>query len=145
MLKSQRSSTVFAFVVIVAGIVQKYGYEGLCIATIMAGGILIIMGLARFGGMIKFIPYPVTTGFTSGIALLIFSTQIKDFLGLKIDAVPGDFPALSPSPERLRALDLVGCQSREREQCGPVRGPLARNVLGCLGRLPKWERAYKGG
>jgi SulP family sulfate permease len=71
------------FVIIVAGIVRKNGYEGLAIATFMAGAILIIMGLARFGGMIKFIPYPVTTGFTSGIALLIFSTQMPDFFGLK--------------------------------------------------------------
>jgi MFS superfamily sulfate permease-like transporter len=81
-----------AFVIIVAGIVMKHGYDGLAIATLMAGGILIIMGLARFGGMIKFIPYPVTTGFTSGIAVLIFSTQIPDFFGLKFShAVPADF------------------------------------------------------
>jgi SulP family sulfate permease len=81
-----------AFVIIVAGIVRKHGYDGLAIATFMAGGILIIMGLARFGGMIKFIPYPVTTGFTSGIALLIFSTQMPDFFGLKFaSAVPTDF------------------------------------------------------
>src|SRR5215469_1182111 len=65
-----------AFVVIVAGIVAKHGYDGLAIATLMAGAILIVMGVARFGGMIKFIPYPVTTGFTSGIAVLIFSTQM---------------------------------------------------------------------
>jgi SulP family sulfate permease len=81
-----------AFVVIVAGIVAKHGYDGLAIATLMAGAILIIMGLARFGGMIKFIPYPVTTGFTSGIAVLIFSTQMPDFFGLKFSgAVPSDF------------------------------------------------------
>jgi SulP family sulfate permease len=81
-----------AFVVIVAGIVAKHGYDGLAIATLMAGAILIIMGVARFGGMIKFIPYPVTTGFTSGIAVLIFSTQMPDFFGLKFSStVPGDF------------------------------------------------------
>src|SRR5271156_4555048 len=81
-----------AFVIIVAGIVAKHGYDGLAIATFMAGGILIIMGLARFGGMIKFIPYPVTTGFTSGIALLIFTTQIPDFFGLKFASpVPTEF------------------------------------------------------
>jgi SulP family sulfate permease len=80
-----------AFIVIVYGIVQQYGMNGLIIATIMAGVILVIMGLARFGSVIKFIPHPVVVGFTSGIALLIFSTQIKDFFGLAIDKVPSEF------------------------------------------------------
>jgi len=80
-----------AFIVIVYGIVQQYGINGLIIATIMAGVILVIMGLARFGSVIKFIPHPVVVGFTSGIALLIFSTQIKDFFGLAIDEVPSEF------------------------------------------------------
>src|SRR5689334_2877990 len=62
-----------AFVVIIAGIVDKFGYDGLALATLMAGVILIIMGLAKFGAMIKFIPYPVTTGFTTGIAVIIAS------------------------------------------------------------------------
>ncbi len=80
-----------AFIVIVYGIVQQYGMTGLMIATIMAGIILVIMGLARFGSVIKFIPYPVVVGFTSGIALLIFSTQIKDLFGLAINNVPSEF------------------------------------------------------
>ncbi len=80
-----------AFVVIVYGIVQKYGLDGLTIATIMAGVILVIMGVARFGSMIKFIPYPVIAGFTSGIAVIIFSTQIKDFFGLTMGEVPSEF------------------------------------------------------
>ncbi len=80
-----------AFVVIVYGIVQKYGLDGLTIATIMAGVILVIMGVARFGSMIKFIPYPVVAGFTSGIAVIIFSSQIKDFLGLEMGNVPAEF------------------------------------------------------
>jgi sulfate permease, SulP family len=80
-----------AFIVIVYGIVQQYGVNGLIIATIMAGVILVIMGIARFGSVIKFIPHPVVVGFTSGIALLIFSTQIKDFFGLSIDKVPSEF------------------------------------------------------
>lgn len=80
-----------AFIVIVYGIVQQYGINGLIIATIMAGVILVIMGFARFGSIIKFIPHPVVVGFTSGIALLIFSTQIKDFFGLQIDEVPSEF------------------------------------------------------
>ena len=80
-----------AFIVIVYDIVQKYGYDGLATATVMAGVMLIIMGLARMGDAIKFIPYPVTIGFTSGIALIIFSTQVKDFLGLSIAGLPDRF------------------------------------------------------
>ena len=80
-----------AFIVVVYGIVHRFGLEGLQVATLMAGVILIIMGIARFGSAIKFIPYPVTVGFTSGIALIIFSSQIKDFLGLTMGAVPADF------------------------------------------------------
>lgn len=80
-----------AFVVIIYGIVQQYGYNGLAMATVMAGVLLVLMGLARFGAVLKFIPYPVTTGFTTGIALIIFSSQVKDFLGLQMDAPPADF------------------------------------------------------
>ncbi|AFH49309.1 SulP family sulfate permease [Ignavibacterium album JCM 16511] len=80
-----------AFIIIVYGIIQQYGTTGLAIATIMAGFILIFMGLAKFGSLIKFIPYPVVVGFTSGIALLIFSTQIKEFFGLRISKVPSEF------------------------------------------------------
>jgi len=80
-----------AFVVLVYGIVQTYGVAGLTVATLLAGVILIIMGFARFGSAIKFIPYPVVVGFTSGIALIIFSSQIRDFLGLEMGAVPVDF------------------------------------------------------
>lgn len=80
-----------AFVVIIYGIIQKYGIEGLTIATIMSGIILVIMGFLRFGSVIKFIPYPITTGFTSGIALVLCSTQIKDFFGLDIKEVPSEF------------------------------------------------------
>lgn len=80
-----------AFVVIVYGIVQKYGLDGLMVATMIAGVLLVIMGLARLGSAIKFIPYPVIVGFTSGIALIIFSSQIKDLFGLDMGAVPSDF------------------------------------------------------
>jgi SulP family sulfate permease len=80
-----------AFVVIVYSIVQQHGYAGLAVATMMAGAMLLALGLARFGGAIKFIPYPVTIGFTSGIALIIFSSQIKDFFGLTMGAVPAEF------------------------------------------------------
>jgi sulfate permease, SulP family len=80
-----------AFVVIVYGIVAKFGYDGLVICTIFAGVVLVLLGLARLGALIKFIPYPVITGFTSGIAVIIFSSQVKDFLGLKMGTVPADF------------------------------------------------------
>lgn len=80
-----------AFIVIVYGIVQTYGVNGLIIATLMAGVMLIAMGFARLGSVIKFIPHPLIVGFTSGIALLIFSSQMKDFFGLQMGAVPADF------------------------------------------------------
>ena len=80
-----------AFIVIVYGIVQMYGINGLIIATFMAGIMLIVMGFARLGAVIKFIPHPLIIGFTSGIAVIIFSSQVKDFLGLKMGAVPVDF------------------------------------------------------
>jgi len=80
-----------AFMIVVYGIVAEFGMEGLTLATLMAGAMMILMGLLRFGSVIKYIPYPITTGFTGGIALVIFSSQIKDFFGLKIDSVPADF------------------------------------------------------
>src|SRR5665213_12883 len=80
-----------AFIVIVYGIVQTYGVNGLIVATFMAGIMLILMGFARLGTVIKFIPHPLIIGFTSGIALIIFSSQVKDFLGLKMGVVPADF------------------------------------------------------
>ena len=89
--KVQIGGPTGAFIVIVYGIVQTYGIVGLTIATLMAGVILIIMGFARLGVIIKYIPHPLIVGFTSGIALIIFSSEIKDFFGLKMDAVPADF------------------------------------------------------
>ena len=80
-----------AFVVIVYGIVQKYGIDGLVVATIMAGVILVILGVAKLGSAIKFIPHPVVVGFTSGIAVIIFSSQVKDFLGLRMGDLPVEF------------------------------------------------------
>jgi SulP family sulfate permease len=80
-----------AFIVIVYGIIQNYGVEGLAIATIMAGIMLVIMGVLKLGTIIRFIPYPIVVGFTSGIALTIFTTQMKDLFGLSIDKVPADF------------------------------------------------------
>jgi len=80
-----------AFVVIVYGIIQKHGIDGLMVSTLLAGVILIVMGLLGMGAVIKFIPYPVTIGFTSGIALIIFSSQIKDFFGLPIKTLSANF------------------------------------------------------
>lgn len=80
-----------AFIVIVYGIVQQYGVNGLIVATFMAGILLLIFGLAKLGSVIKFIPYPLIVGFTTGIALIIFSSEIKDFLGLQMGTVPADF------------------------------------------------------
>ena len=73
------------------GIVAQYGLDGLFLCTIMAGVLLVILGLTGLGTAVKFIPRPVVIGFTNGIAVLIASTQIKDFFGLQIDKVPGDF------------------------------------------------------
>ncbi len=89
--RAQISGPTGAFIVIVYGIVQKYGYDGLVVATLIAGVLLIAMGLARMGAFLKFVPYPVVIGFTSGIALIIFSSQVSDFLGLRLEKVPADF------------------------------------------------------
>jgi SulP family sulfate permease len=107
-----------AFVVIVYGIVQKYGVDGLTVATLMAGVILIALGAARMGGAIKFVPHPVVIGFTSGIAIVIFSSQVKDVLGLRMGAVPAPFvlkweayaqnlPTANPNALALAAASLV--------------------------------------
>ncbi len=89
--RTQIGGPTGAFVVIVAGIIAKFGLSGLLMVTLMAGVLLILMGITGLGAAVKFIPRPVTIGFTNGIALLIASTQIKDFLGLKTPTVPGDF------------------------------------------------------
>ena len=122
-----------AFIVILFGIGQKYGFDNLVICTILAGGLLLTMGVARMGTMIKYIPYPVTMGFTSGIAVLIFSTQIKDFLGLTVEKVPSDFI------EKMRVLG---------EHVGTMQGltvALASASLGIILFWPKkWQRRVPG-
>ncbi|MBI2619481.1 MAG: sulfate permease [Ignavibacteriales bacterium] len=96
-----------AFVVIVYRIVQTHGYDGLMVATIIAGVLLLAMGLARFGTLLKFVPYPLTVGFTSGIAIIIFSSQINDFLGLRIENLSPDFVEKWTSyAEHLPSFDL---------------------------------------
>ena len=89
--KVQIGGPTGAFIVIVAGIINQYGMQGLTIATLMAGVFLIGFGLLHLGTIIKYIPYPIIVGFTSGIAVTIFTTQVKDLLGMQIDNVPADF------------------------------------------------------
>ena len=89
--KVQIGGPTGAFIIIIYGVIQQYGLGGLALATIMAGVILIIMGLCRMGTVIKFMPYPIIIGFTGGIAITIFSTQINDLLGLGISSVPANF------------------------------------------------------
>jgi SulP family sulfate permease len=122
-----------AFIIILYGIATKYGFDNLAICTIMAGVMLFVMGLARMGTMIKFIPYPVTMGFTSGIAVLIFSTQIKDFFGLQVDKVPSEF---------IEKMKVLG------EHLGTVQWPtfaLAAASLAIILLWPKsWQRRVPG-
>jgi len=89
--KVQIGGPTGAFIIIIYGIIQQYGFEGLTIATLMAGVFLIMFGVLHLGTIIKYIPYPIIVGFTSGIALTIFTTQIKDLLGLTMASVPSDF------------------------------------------------------
>jgi len=122
-----------AFIVILYGIYAKYGAENLALCTVMAGIILFVMGAARLGTMIKYIPYPVTMGFTSGIAVLIFTTQIKDFFGLRVEKVPSEFV------EKMRVL---------AEHAGSFQWPTL--VLGAvslaviLGWPKAWQRRVPG-
>lgn len=105
-----------AFVIIIYGIIQKYGLDGLIVATLIAGFFLLLMGFLRFGSIIKYIPDPITSGFTTGIAITIFSTQIKDFFGLNIKNVPSEFlPKWISYIKGIHALNigtlLIGCLS----------------------------------
>lgn len=97
-----------AFVVIIYGIIEKHGIEGLIIATFMAGMILIILGVLKLGVLIKYIPYPITVGFTAGIALTLFATQLKDFFGFTIDKVPSEFiPKLITYGENIGTMNIA--------------------------------------
>ena len=89
--KVQIGGPTGAFIVIIYGIIQQHGLAGLLIATIMAGILLILMGLFKLGNVIKFVPYPVIVGFTAGIAVTIFSTQMNDLFGMGIQNAPADF------------------------------------------------------
>src|SRR3974390_3329817 len=117
-----------AFIVILFGIGQKYGFDNLVICTILAGGLLLTMGLARMGTMIKYIPYPVTMGFTSGIAVLIFSPQIKDFFALQMEKVPSEF---------IEKLEVLG------EHVGSWQGPTLALAAGSLAIILFWPRKWQ--
>lgn len=88
--KVQIGGPTGAFIVIVFGIIQKHGIDGLALATLMAGVMLVLLGLLRLGSLIKFVPYPIIVGFTAGIAVTIFTTQVKDLFGLQVTDLPGD-------------------------------------------------------
>src|SRR5947207_8367957 len=118
-----------AFIIILYGIYAKYGAENLAICTIMAGVILLVMGMAKLGTMIKYIPYPVTMGFTSGIAVLIFSTQIKDFFGLKVDKVPSEF---------IEKMKVIG------EHFTTFQWPTLILAAGSFAIIKLWPRSWQG-
>jgi SulP family sulfate permease len=126
--RTQIGGPTGAFVVIVAGIVVKFGLSGLALVGIMAGFLLLIMGFTGLGVAVKYIPRPVTIGFTNGIALLIASTQIKDFLGMKTPPVPSEFLA------RIRML--IHCAGTTRWQTVAV-------AAGSLGVILLWPRFTK--
>jgi SulP family sulfate permease len=117
-----------AFVVILYGIGSKYGMDNLAICTVMAGVFLLIMGLARLGTVIKYIPYPVTMGFTSGIAVLIFTTQIKDFFGLQVAKVPSEFV------EKMKVLF---------EHLGTVQWPTFALAIASFAVIKWWPKAWQ--
>src|SRR5436309_8416174 len=122
-----------AFIVILYGIGVKYGLDNLAICTVIAGVFLLLMGMVRLGTMIKYIPYPVTMGFTSGIAVLIFTTQIKDFFGLQVEKVPSEFI------EKMKVL---------AEHFGTLQWPtlaLASSSFAVIKLWPKeWQRRVPG-
>lgn len=121
-----------AFIVIVYGIIAQYGLTGLAIATFMAGLILVLMGLFRLGTIIKFIPYPIVVGFTAGIALTIFSTQVNDFLGMGLRDVPSEF-----LPKWGLYLRSLGLTSWPTLACGLVS-------LGIIVAAPKVSKKLPG-
>jgi sulfate permease, SulP family len=148
--KTQIGGPTGAFVVVIAGIVAAHGVSGLFMCTVMAGVLLVVMGAAGLGAAVKFIPRPVIMGFTNGIAILIASTQIKDFLGLKIDKVPGVFwlrmetlvrslPTLSYEATALAGLTvavIVVCRSISHRIPGPIFALLLATGAVVVFKLP---------
>jgi len=132
--KTQIGGPTGAFVVVVAGIIAKYGIDGLFACTMMAGVMLVLLGITGMGTAVKYFPRPVIVGFTNGIAILIASTQIRDFFGLRLDQVPGDFfhrmaalarafPTLNWEATLLAAISLavmISCQKYARRVPGAI-------------------------
>ncbi len=113
--RTQIGGPTGAFVVIVAGIVARFGMSGLAMVTLMAGVILLVMGLTGLGSAVRFIPRPVVIGFTNGIAILIASTQIKDFFGLRVGAVPSEFlPRMRLLIGHISSVNCAGACTRRR-------------------------------
>ncbi len=121
-----------AFVIVVYGVIQQHGYDGLLLATLMAGLLLVVAGLLRLGRLIRLIPHPVITGFTAGIALTILSTQVKDFFGLDLASVPADFIA------KLAAYAGAAASAQ------PLTIAIALLSLGIIIGLRLWRPAWPG-
>src|SRR3954466_13829078 len=139
-----------AFVVVIAGIIEAYGVDGLFMCTMMAGVILVVLGLTRMGTVVKYLPRPVVIGFTNGIAVLIASTQLRDFFGLHLDKVPGVFwqrmEALAGSFHSLSfeatalavftLLTLIVCRSLSARIPGPIVALLVATAAVYFFKLP---------
>jgi len=148
--KTQIGGPTGAFVVVVAGIVAAHGVDGLFMCTVMAGVLLVILGLTGMGTAVKFIPRPVVIGFTNGIAVLIASTQVKDFFGLRLEKVPGvfwlrmealakAFPTWSPTATILAAgtvVVLLGCRTISNRIPGPIVAMIGATLAAYLLKLP---------
>jgi len=148
--KTQIGGPTGAFVVVVFGIVAVHGVDGLFMCTLMAGVLLVVLGVTGMGSAVKFIPRPVVLGFTNGIAVLIASTQIKDFFGLQLVKVPGEFwlrikalagsaPTWSPRATLLAigtVVVMAGCRSISARIPGPIVAMLGATVAAALLKLP---------
>src|SRR5215468_1605382 len=148
--KTQIGGPTGAFVVVVAGIVAAHGIDGLFMCTVMAGVLLVIFGVTGMGSAVKYIPRPVVIGFTNGIAVLIASTQIKDFLGLQLQKVPGEFwlrlkalvasfPTWSPQATILAlatVATMLACRMLSRRIPGAIVAMLGATVTAYLLKLP---------
>jgi SulP family sulfate permease len=148
--KTQIGGPTGAFVVVVAGIVAAHGVDGLYMCTVMAGVLLIVLGATGMGSAVKFIPRPVVVGFTNGIAVLIASTQLKDFFGLRLDKVPGEFwlrikaliaaaPTWSPKAAVLAVstvIVMLGCRTISKRIPGPIVAMLGATLAAYLLKLP---------
>src|SRR6185295_239103 len=130
--KTQIGGPTGAFVVVVYGIVAKYGIDGLYLCTVIAGILLVLLGVTGMGSAVKFIPRPVVLGFTNGIALLIASTQIKDFLGLAIAEPPSQF------------FERMGALSGAMNTVNPLALGLAVGSLALVLLVPHWFKRVPG-